>query len=244
MQRNVLLFLIVALVPLYGAAAEPQPESPWQLVREGKTRSDVTTWVRPVPRQTLKAFKGEVEVPHEMLTVFAVLADVERYPEWVFQCSNARLMPEYGYDIAYVHIRGIWPVSDRDIVTRTEIEQDDLTGAITLHTRAAPGLHPPRENTVRVTTLDNKFILTPLPDGWTRITFDTFVDPGGSIPAWLANLVAVRAPRDTLEGMAALMGDGKYRIASVEETGLDAPGLNQLRFEHPPATPAQRASND
>lgn len=223
-------------------SSRPEPTSEWQLAREAEERGEVTTWVRPVEGHTLKAFKGEVEVPHSMLTVFAVLADVQRYPEWVFQCSKARLMPEYGFDIAYVHIQGIWPVSDRDAVTRSEIFQDSETGAITLHTRERHGLHPTQEDTVRIPVLDNKFILTPLPDGWTRITFDTFVDPGGSIPAWLANLVAIRAPRDTLESMAELMDDPKYRIQSVEETGLDAPGLDQLRFEHPSDVPEQRVS--
>lgn len=238
----VLPLLLLGASVAYAAPALPEPESEWQLVREAKERGEVATWIRPIKGHTLKAFKGEVEVPHSMLTVFAVLADVQRYPEWVFQCNQARLMPEYGYDIAYVHIKGIWPVSDRDAVTRSTIVQDEKTGAITVHTRERHGLYPPQEDTVRIPVLDNKFILTPLPDGWTRITFDTFVDPGGSIPAWLANLVAVRAPRDTLESMAELMDDPKYKIQSVEETGLDAPGLDQLRFEHPSGMPAQQVS--
>ncbi len=202
----------------------------WDLVRDAKRRDDVMTWVRPVPGNPLKAFKGQVEVPHNMLTVFAVLADIPRFPEWVYQCDEARALPELGHDISYVHVAGIWPVDDRDVVTRTSIRQDPGTLAIEVATVAAAGLMPSRKNTVRMPSLENTFLMEPLNDGWTRITFETFVDPGGFIPSWLANIVAVRAPRDTLEGMYRQMADSRYQISSVEQLPLSFPELKNMVF--------------
>lgn len=202
----------------------------WDLVRDAKQRDDVMTWVRPVPGNPLKAFKGQVEVPFPMLTVFAVLADIERFPDWVYQCDEARLLPELGHDLSYVHIAGIWPVDDRDVVARTHITQNPDTLAIEVATIAADGLVPLRDNTVRMPALENSFLMEPLPDGWTRITFETFVDPGGFIPSWLANLVAVRAPRDTLEGMYALMPEARYQITSASQLPLAFPELKTMIF--------------
>lgn len=233
------LLLSALLSLLLTAPAYAQEE--WDLVRSAKQRDDVMTWVRPVPGNALKAFKGQVEVPHSLLTVFAVLGDIERFPEWVYQCDQARQLSELGHDISYVHIAGIWPVDDRDVVTRTQITQSPDTLAIKVATVAANGLMPLEKNTVRMPTLENSFIMEPLADGWTRITFETFVDPGGFIPSWLANVVAVRAPRDTLEGMYRLMDDAKYQINSVDQVALKSPNLKTLIFPSTPITTAPAA---
>lgn len=221
---------MLSLMSLHTHATSNNIESNWEKVRHANERSEVATWVRPVPGNPLKAFKGEVEVPHSMLTVLAVLGDVERFPQWVYQCNHARLMPEFGHDISYLHIAGLWPVKDRDIVARTEIVQDPDTLAIDLHTVTVENLYPKQKNTVRLPALDNRFILTPLNDGWTRITFETFVNPGGSIPAWLANLVAIRAPLDTLEGMSELMSEGKYQITDSKNLPAQFSQLTSMKF--------------
>ena len=221
---------LAVLITLALANPVQAGEHPWELVQEANQRDDVTTWTRKVDGFTLKAFKGRIEVPYSMLVVMAVIADVDRFPEWVFQCDDARLMPEIGINVAYVHIKGIWPVSDRDVVTETVAEQDPETLAITLNTEATGGLYPPQEGTVRIPSLDNVFLLEPLENGWTRLTFDTFVDPGGFIPGWLANLVAVRAPRDTLNGMYELMADPQYHIASTDELPDNFPVWKSMTF--------------
>jgi len=221
---------IFSFISLHTYATADNTDNLWEKVRNANQRGEVATWVRPVPGNPLKAFKGEVEVPHNMLTVLAVLGDVERFPEWVYQCDHARLMPEFGHDISYLHIAGIWPVSDRDIVAHTEFLQDPDTLAIDIHTVAAENLYPKQKNTVRLPDLNNRFILRPLNDGWTRITFETFVNPGGAIPAWLANLVAVRAPLDTLEGMSQLMTEEKYQINDSKNLPAQFSALSYMEF--------------
>lgn len=225
------LFAVSLFTLTFSARAEDNgTPSEWEQVKTAKKRGEVSTWVRPVPGNALKAFKGQVEVPHNMLTVFAVLGDVERFPEWVYQCDSARLMPEFGVDISYVHIAGIWPVDARDAVVKTAISQDPDTLAIHVHSVDAKDLYPEQRKTVRLPSLDNSFIFEPLSNGWTRITFKTFVNPGGAIPAWLANMVAVRAPRDTLEDMSKIMAEEKYQLRDTGELPTQFPQLASMTF--------------
>lgn len=214
-MRTLIATLAIVLSCLGSAAFAEVHE--WELVQEAEERDDVTTWTRKVDGFTLKAFKGQIEVPYSMLVVMAVIADVERFPDWVFQCDYGRLMTEIDNNVAYVHIKGIWPVSDRDVVTVTNPVQDPETLTITLKTEATGGLYPHQEGKVRIPALDNVFILEPMEDGWTRLTFETFVDPGGFIPGWLANMVAIRAPKDTLEGMYRIMNEPEYHISSTDD---------------------------
>lgn len=227
-MRTLIATLAIVLSCLGSAAFAEVHE--WELVQEAEARDDVTTWTRKVDGFTLKAFKGRIEVPYSMLVVMSVIADVDRFGEWVYQCDYARLMPEISLNTAYVHIKGIWPVSDRDVVTETQAVQDPETLAITLKTEATGGLYPMQPGTVRIPSLDNVFLLEPLENGWTRLTFDTFVDPGGFIPGWLANLVAVRAPRDTLNGMYRMMADPQYHIASTDELPENFPVWRSMTF--------------
>ena len=217
---------VTLLVLLSGLASATD----WRQVRTAAERTDVDVWVKPIEGNPLNAFRGRTEVPYPMLTAIAVLADVENFPEWVFQCHSARLVPEAGDDIAYIHIKGIWPVSDRDGVARTRIIQDPDTLTTVLHTVAAHGLIDEKPGTVRPPALDNRFTLEPLADGWTRITFETFVDPGGMIPGWLANLVATRAPLTTLQKMQVRMQDRRYQLDSAEQLPMQLPGTENMIF--------------
>ena len=82
---------------------------------------------------------------------------------------------------------------------------------------------------MRIPALDNQFVLTPMEDGWIRVQFETFVDPGGSVPVWLANLVATRAPYETLEGLKEQLE--KPRFANARREDLPAlPGMDQLEW--------------
>lgn len=225
-MRPVFRFLMLAfcLLPACSLADE------WRQVRTASERMDVSIWVMPVEGNPLNAFRGQTEVPYPLLTAIAVLADVENYPEWVFQCHSARLMPEISDDLVYIHIKGIWPVSDRDGVARTTIIQDPDTLKTTLHSIAAHGVLDEVKDTVRLPALDNRFILEPLADGWTRITFETFVDPGGMIPAWLANLVATRAPLTTLQKMHERMAIDRYHLKDKSELPIQLPGTEKMFF--------------
>lgn len=212
----------------------------WELKREAKTREDISVWVKPVAGNPLNAFRGQTEAPWPLLTALAVLADVEQFPEWVFQTSEAYFLEQHGPDLAYLHIKGIWPVSDRDGIARTRIHQDPDTLVTTVHSVAAPEVLPAHEDRVRLPALDNKFVLEPLDDGWTRITFETFVDPGGMIPAWLANLVAIRAPLLSLRGMQQRMTLPQYHLRDKSQLSLQLPGTEKMIFPGMDSAPTNR----
>ncbi len=218
------LMLAFSLLPAFVIADE------WKQIRVASERTDVSTWVRPVEGNPLNAFRGQTEAPYPMLTAIAVLADVENFPKWVFQCHSARLMPELGDDVAYIYIKGIWPVADRDGVAQTTIRQDPLTLTTEIRSVAARGLVDEVPGTVRIPALDNRFVFEALPDGWTRITFETMVDPGGMIPAWLANFVATRAPLTSLQKMHARMALSRYHLKDKSELPYQLPGTEDMIF--------------
>lgn len=129
-----------------------------------------------------------------------------------------------------MRFNGIWPVSDRDVVLANTLSQNEDTGSITLHSVNADGVLEKQDGFVRIPALDNQFVITPMEDGWVRVQFETFVDPGGSVPVWLANLVATKAPLETLQGLKVQLE--KPRFANATRKDLPPlPGMDTLSLE-------------
>ncbi|MCG8394302.1 MAG: START domain-containing protein [Pseudomonadales bacterium] len=219
-MRAVVLMLWMLAMPAWAAE--------WELNREGTERGEVTTYVREVSDSPVKAFKGIVEVPASMTSVLAVLTAVDTFPEWIFQCQGGERISAREEERIHVRFNGIWPVSDRDVVLANTLSQQG-NGMVTLQSVNAEGVMDKQKGYVRIPALDNQFRLTPLDDGWVRVEFETFVDPGGSVPVWLANLVATQAPLKTLEGIKEQLA--KPRFSNVSRADLpDLPGMDALKL--------------
>jgi len=200
----------------------------WKISYKAKDANDVTTWKKSIAGEPLDAFRGEIVVPHTLLEVLAVFSDIPNFSEWVFNCDSARLLPELGSDYSYVYVNGIWPVNDRDLVLRSKITQNPDTLAVTIKSDAAPDAIPANSTAVRIPRVDNRFILTPVDSRHTHITFTTLADPGGMIPAWLANFVAVKAPYVTLTGLKKRLMLPQYHITSLDQLPSLLAGTEQL----------------
>ena len=118
------------------------------------------------------------------MPVLAAITAVDTFPEWIFQVQASEAVPDTGGERTYMRFNGIWPVSDRDVVLDNSVSQAPESGAVTLHSVNAEGARPPSDGYVRIPALDNRFVVTPLADGWTRVEFRTFVDPGGKVQVW------------------------------------------------------------
>jgi len=200
-----------------------QPAAAWELVSQGTQRGEVTSYVREVPGFAVKSFRGVVETSLPMSAVLAAFSDLEAFPNWVFQCKRVMRQPDWPEPVYYAEFKAPWPVSNREAVLRNQPQQDPQTLAVTVHTTAIGGYVGASSGRVRIPLLDNRFLFEPLRDGGTRISFETLVKPGGSIPAWVSNWVATSAPKETLGGLLRQAALPKYRnrsAANIHVRGL------------------------
>jgi hypothetical protein len=216
--------VVVALLML----AAPAWAADWELNHEGAQRGEVTTYVREVSDSPVKAFKGVVELQTSATSVLAVITAVDTFEEWIFQSQGADRLSIKEKERIHMRFNGIWPVADRDVVLVNTLTQK-ADGEILLHSENAEGFKDKQQGFVRIPALDNQFVITPLADGWVRVKFETFVDPGGNVPVWLANLVSTRAPLVTLEGLKEQLEKPRFARATREDLpGL--PGMEGLKL--------------
>ena len=195
----------------------------WEPVKQGQGRTEVSTYEKDVDDSPVKAFRGVTEVKAPVLSVLAVLADAQACAEWLYQCQSLELRDN---DQAYIRFKGIWPAKDRDALIQTQTTQNADGGAITIASRKVDG-EPQHDGYVRVAALRDRFVLTPLDDGWTRIEFETLIDPGGNVLS-VANVISNQAPKETLQGLRKLAGSDAYQGAKLDQALVRYPALKGM----------------
>ncbi len=210
--RHACLGLVAAATALGATTARAED---WDSLRQAQGREDVSTWVRPVEGMAVKAFRGVTEVHANAWSVLALLADTPNLANWVFQGKTSEHPADQPPDQAWLRFKGVWPASDRDVTIRTTVSQQ-ADAVIVVDSRQVDA-QPAQACCVRITVLHNVFRLTPLRAGWTRVEFETLIDLGGLVPAWIANLVSTKAPLATLQAMQQQLKKAAYQGKSASD---------------------------
>lgn len=189
--------------------------SDWKLERD---RNGIKVYTRRVEGIAFKQYKGIVNLKAPLPTVIAVIEDIEAAPEWVDSCKRMelveRISPTESY--TYNYVPAPWPVKDRDAVVHNVITQDTKTFVVTIKQKAAPDKKARIKKAVRVERIEGLWTLTPQKDGSTELIYQVLSDPGGGLPAWLVNAVAISQPFNTLESLQDMVKKDTYKNAAFD----------------------------
>jgi hypothetical protein len=186
------------LLALLGAPLESVGQDDgWELRRSKK---GIEIFTRTVEGSALDEARGITTIDASVGQLVAVLKDVKNYVKWVPDCENSELQRmESDHHTHYVEIKAPFPVKNRDGYYRYSYEIEEGYAKVKLE--ALPELGPEKEGKVRVPKTNGYWIFEALNNQQTHVTYQVLADPGGSIPAWLANAVVVNNPFETLENL-------------------------------------------
>jgi hypothetical protein len=191
----------LALVAALGLAGAPRADEAWQPLL---TQDGVSVEERSAPGRELPELRATVEIDAAIFEVLAVIADVPRQTDWMHDCVAARVIREVGPDAALIYNRthSPWPASDRDVVLHSQLAlvAPSAHATVTFANATDPSV-PPIEGVVRMPRLVGGYDLVALTPARTRVTYQVDIDPGGSLPTWLATRTARELPLDTLLGL-------------------------------------------
>ncbi len=198
------LFGLLLLLHLPAARAD------WQL-RDVPKNSVVSVYTRSIEGSEFKAFKGVVEVSADITTVLSVLRDYASYPQWYHNNVETKVIDptSSGEPLIYAVTEAPWPLADRDSVTRVSVEADDVDASsdasvagvpkfVRLKVTAEPDGYPLQKGRVRIPELNGSWQLESVDEETTLVTFSMAADPGGEVPAFVANSVVIEMPLKTL----------------------------------------------
>ncbi len=123
------------------------------------------------------------------------MLDFQGYKNWQFNTIESRSLVKLSDSefIYYSQIEAPWPVADRDMVVRFTVERITPNQLI-ITANSVKGKMPEQKGFVRVPTSHSQWIITKISEDKLLVKYQMQIDPGGSVPVWLANWVCAQGP--------------------------------------------------
>ena len=207
-----------------------------------KDENEVQVYTRQDPNSSFSELMMHTISKTTMTTIIALFKDIPNYTSWVYSCIVSESVDELvnneeddasaeedeededededtdreGEDYYYSITTAPWPVSDRDLVVHSKVTQDTLTWVVTSTSEHVNGIVEKKDGMERVPLLQSAWTLIPLENGLVDITYRLKVDPGGYVPAWLANMTLTIGPYRTMLKLLLEIQKEKYRNATLD----------------------------
>ncbi len=163
----------------------------------------VNVYRQEVEGTNLLAFRGTGFIDAPVNKVLHVFSDVKHEIDWVDRLEENILISEdrANFERIEFHSYGLpWPVWSRDIVFQIKLSrQADESFLVTMKS-VDDALGPPTKG-VRAELHGSNFVLRETKDGRTWVELDIFIDPKGTVPAFLVNILQRYWPYNTITGL-------------------------------------------
>ena len=191
-------FLFIPVCLLLGITAFAQNE--WELKQD---KEGIKVYTKNLDNSPFKAIKTACTIDATTNVLTAVLMDINNSTDWVYATKKAVLLKQPSPDelFYYSEIDVPWPLNNRDFIVHLKASQDEHTKAVTIVAYNQPKYLPENKNIIRVPQSYSKWLIEPLPNNRVKIEYILQVDPGGSVPAWLINLLATRGPFESFKNL-------------------------------------------
>ena len=202
--------IVCALAPVLAAPAFAEE---WRRVLH---RDGVEVSARSVPGSSIWEMRAAALVPVPPEQFLSVLADTAAYPAHLPPTESVRILRQEGNRTwVYMVLRPPF-VSRRDSCIR--ITRAELRGGLIISEWAADdeGCPGPQPGLVRIEENRGRWVLTPANGGQaTAVEYLAHTDPGGRVPAWLANRGTARALPELFRVVSQAAQEPRYRAANV-----------------------------
>lgn len=161
-----------------------------------KSEEGIKLFTRKEKGNSLKSFKGVMDVNSTMDKVCNIVGNVKNHDWWD---ENLREIKVLTYDkdkyFQYYLIYHVpWPFTDRDLCVEANVSTDPLTGSRTITATPLSNVIPEKLDMIRIKKYWQKSTIQPMENGVIRLTLEGFVDPAGNVPSWLYNMVIIETP--------------------------------------------------
>ncbi len=204
-----LIALLISIIATPALAAE---EAKWEIKAQTK---GVTVYSRAKPGSNIAELKSVGIVPASPEVVFRVVFDFARYRETMPYTEESTIVgtEDGGKVVHFYSLVNAPVVSKRDYTIRVTDESQWKNGTGYFKTRwTVSNKGPaPKEGVLRVNVNEGSWLIEPVENGTkTRATYYLYTDPGGSIPAWLANKANSSTIPDIFEALGKHALDPRY----------------------------------
>ncbi|WP_300411247.1 START domain-containing protein [uncultured Alcanivorax sp.] len=202
---------LLGLLLLGGSALSVADTAKWVLVTD---RDGIQVYRQDDDSSRLKTFRGVGLVPvADFNAIGALMDDYEAVASFMHMVSEIRDLHRaspYQRDV-YVTTRLPWPVKDRDAPLRVTFYQEPDSYDLVMPFSLNPEVFPEQSDYVRMPQMEGYYRFEPLSPGEVKVTIEVILDPGGAIPAWLANIILRDIPYFSLRRLRRVVNLPRFQ---------------------------------
>jgi hypothetical protein len=205
--------LFLAPLALAGQVGE------WHKVRES---DGIISWSRDNAASRIVEVRTQGTIDAPVYVIEAILRDTPAMKKYLFMCSEAFNIEPAGLkssnDCYYTYYRQSlpWPVWDRYGTGRIEFMLDTKPGGVVGKAYPMPLDYAPHlKSAIRMTVGNVTWLLVPLDQDSTKVTYQLLADPAGDLPSAVVNLLMKNMGITTLKNVRKLAKDEPYRSAKT-----------------------------
>jgi START domain len=176
----------------------------WKLEKD---KNGIKVYSSDMPNSSFKAVKVECTLTGSYTKLVSILTKVPQFSNWIYNTKLSKLVRQTTpLDFVYYSETHLpWPLSNRDAVIHLRIKTDSLPRVLTISGSSVTDLVPEIPGKVRVSQYAANWKVT-MPTAKTiKIYYVLELNPGGSIPAWVANSFSDKGPFETFSNLAELL---------------------------------------
>lgn len=172
----------------------------WEFKRE---QEGIQVYTADREGSGFKHFKATATVEANLEQMKAIFRDISNMHTWYDSVAENRLLQKIDVNEAiYTLILDMpWPVKDRASVIRAKMETFD--NGFEVRTQYDNSIKNPLspEDYVLVHDIGSSWIVKSIDDKHVSITHQGYMDPAGSVPAWLAENSVEKGPIKTIQNL-------------------------------------------
>lgn len=204
MIKRTSLITLLSLFLIFFWAVTCRAQHTWKLE---KSKEGINVYTSEVKGSSFKAVKVVCTLTGTYNKLISLLTNVSGFGNWIYNNKKSQLLKKNSqYDFIYYSETSMpFPFDNRDVVIRMQISTDSLPKFLSIKGHNLDDVIPKIPGRARIPHYKSSWKVT-MPTGNTiSITYFLEVDPGGNLPAWLANSFADKGPFNTFSKLAELL---------------------------------------
>ncbi|MBO6558124.1 MAG: START domain-containing protein [Pseudomonadales bacterium] len=197
--------IVIIVLSLFCASSALATE--WNLRLE---KEEVLIESRKPEGAKYEEFRASTEVAASVAGALALLQDTDACVKWVFRCKESRTLREpSATERTFYQVTSLpFPAKSRDVIFLAKILYNDDQSVLVSMTAKPEAMKKTKH--VRIEEANGFYLLEPLSDSRTRVTWQQYVDPAGALPSWLVNGMLTDLPFESLSAFRELVKQRPY----------------------------------
>lgn len=201
---KLLILKIVCLIFCTGFAFSVAGQYNWKISKE---KDGIKVYQSEVQYSSYKAIRVECTLEGNYDKLMAVLNNVSGQKDWVYHNKIAYILKRVNPNEFYYYTEASlpWPMSNRDAVVHLKMDRDSLNRFLKITSTSVPDYISEKSEKVRVTKSTISWDVTMPTTKTINIVYIFEAEPGGSIPAWVANAFIEKGPYETFKKLGEIL---------------------------------------